>query len=150
MKTMKKQLLLTAVMSVLVLMLTVGASEAQQIRLMRANIPFDFHVGNIKMPAGRYAIERTGTNGTLQLVNLNGKKSIFVAVQEAQNAKNQQRALLEFRRYGREHFLGQVRQWGDIRYEIRRSKREREVAKKGDQHLAQNSEGGEIVTIEGQ
>jgi hypothetical protein len=149
MKTMKKQVLLMVV-SALFLMLTAGASEAQQVRLMRANIPFDFNVGKIKLPAGRYAIQRSGMGGVLQIVSLDGKKSIFVPTLEAYNRKSQNRAQLEFRRYGTERFLSQVRQWGDTRYEIRKSRYEREVAKKVDQHLAKNSEELEIVMIEGQ
>jgi hypothetical protein len=149
MKTMKKQLL-TVVVSALFLMLTAVTSEAQQMRLMRANIPFDFNVGNTKLPAGHYAIQRSGAGGVLQLVSLDGKKSIFFSTLEAQNAKPQNRAQLEFRRYGSERFLSQVRQWGDTRYEIRKSKREREVAKKVDRHLAMNNEDLEIVMIEGQ
>ena len=149
MKTMKKQMLMMVVSTIL-LMLSVGASEAQQTRLMRANIPFDFNVGKTKLPAGRYAIERSGTGGVLQIVSLDGKKSIFFPVQEAHNGKSQQRAQLEFRRYGTERFLSQVRQGGDTRYEIRKSRREREVAKKVDQHIAKNSEELEIVMIEGQ
>ena len=149
MKTMKKQLLMMVV-SAFFLMLTAGVSEAQQMRLMRATIPFDFNVGNISLPAGRYAIERSSTGGVLQLVSLDGKKSIFFSTLEAQNSKPQSRAQLEFHRYGTEHFLSQVRQWGDTRYEIRKSKREREVAKKVDRHLAKNNEELEIVMIEGQ
>jgi hypothetical protein len=149
MKTMKKQLLMMVV-SAFFLMLTAGVSEAQSVRLMRANIPFDFNVGSTSLPAGRYAIERSSTGGVLRIVSLDGKKSIFVPILEAYNRKPQSRAQLEFRRYGTERFLSQVRQWGDTRYEIRKSKREREVAKKVDRHLAKNNEELEIVMIEGQ
>ena len=63
---MKKQAVRTLTMvglvSVMVMVAMVGAAQGQSLgNTIRINIPFDFSVGDNKLPAGEYSIRRAET-----------------------------------------------------------------------------------------
>jgi hypothetical protein len=56
----------------------VGSAHAQYDQRLTANIPFDFTVGNISLPAGQYDFLRTGTN-IFQVRNAEGHSLYILA-----------------------------------------------------------------------
>jgi hypothetical protein len=77
---------------------------------LRADIPFDFTVGNKRLPSGQYAIGRA-THLDDAVVSVVGESSRSKAIRSSMpvftlNAKN--KATLVFHRYGDQYFLYQI------------------------------------------
>jgi hypothetical protein len=79
--------------------------EAQSMAL-KANIPFEFHVGDKKLPAGTYIIERQGD--ALRIAGAPGQHATVLS-----NAVSKRQAdvrdMLIFSRYGDNYFLSEAR-----------------------------------------
>jgi hypothetical protein len=112
-----------------------------------ANIPFDFMIGNKRLPAGKYLIQRGSTTGTSVIRGLENKKvATFMTIKGNQNSE--QKTKLIFHRYGDQYFLAQV--WEGVNntvVEIPKSKAERKAAKAADHDLTQNAIEPEVVTV---
>jgi hypothetical protein len=94
-----------------------------------ADIPFEFQVGNVIMPAGHYEIRQVyGDNqGLLHIVGDAGQVIFFT--NGAQNKHAQFDDQLVFNKYGDKYFLSQViTSWWDRK--LIESRREHEVARK--------------------
>ena len=170
---MRKQFLKAVTMLVSIIALafmTALISNAQSSREpIRANIPFDFQVGDKTLTAGRYVVQTitSSSDEGLRVQSRDGRQSamrLTNSVQSpeaarlihpepkmrARNAKNS--SMLIFHRYGGTYFLAQVwRQAANEGRELVKSKTERaverELARNASQSdLAQNTQL-EIVTI---
>ena len=154
---MKKQTLKAVTMLVSIIALafaTAVASNAQsRSGKIRADIPFDFVVGDKTLAAGEYLVGKitTGNAGVLVSSRDGNQSAVRLTSAVSANAPRQQ-ASLTFRRYGNTYFLAQV--WMSGANEGRamiKSKAERaaehELAKNSSRSdLAQNAKP-EIVTI---
>jgi hypothetical protein len=105
---MKKQIYTAATMLLLigVLAVTAGAQSMNGVSI-RANIPFEFSVGDRLLPAGEYRIQQVNPNSDvamLQIVNANGDARVLVRVR-SMRARNTNRTALVFNRYGSNYFL---------------------------------------------
>lgn len=82
-----------------------AAASAQQ---LKANIPFDFTVGNTTMPAGEYTISSPIRN----FIDLRSANRALMATvggnQSYDEAKANSRGELVFTRYGNQYFLDSV------------------------------------------
>jgi hypothetical protein len=105
---MKKLLLFPAV--VLSLLLSSGAAHAQIIGQIDADIPFPFHAGLAKFPAGNYILRmEEGSNlSVLEIQSADGKHSALVEVREAQSKSEPQTGELIFNHVGERYFLARV------------------------------------------
>jgi hypothetical protein len=87
------------------------AAQAQSVgRTMFANIPFDFSVGNKKLPADEYSIVQVNPasdRAVLQLKSKDGKTSAMVQM-SATIGRAEQTARLVFNRYGDNYFFAQA------------------------------------------
>ena len=110
------------------------AVNAQDIRV-RANIPFDFVVGDVTMPAGDYDVTKLNTSsGAFRVRDQEGNYSASRLVMRAERRKAPTETVLIFNRYrenGGEvsHFLSQV--WVEgmtTGYEFFKFRVEREAA----------------------
>jgi hypothetical protein len=72
---------------------------------MAANVPFSYHAGSDVIPAGKTAVEHTGSASYQRLATPAGK-TIFVAAQTGSTGSKG--ACLIFHRYGNEYFLSEV------------------------------------------
>jgi hypothetical protein len=77
-----------------------------QIRVVRANIPFDFTVGTKTMPSGEYLISLNGA-GMLRVAQTNGAKVEGIIAAPVTGSENNAPRLL-FHRYGDHSFLAEV------------------------------------------
>lgn len=120
---------------------TVTAVNAQTVPL-RANIPFQFHVGEKVMPAGQYQVASLNNSPGVIKVSSAEKKTAALALKNTIRAKSgATESRLIFRRYGNEYFLAQVFTGGaEVGSELATSKAERRIInRQPNRHLAERA-----------
>ncbi len=123
------------------------AAAAFTTALMTAKIPFDFNVGNQTLPAGTYTVSRSDTNSVVILRNEKSAKSMLLVTNASQGGVTNEKAQLDFRRYGDQYFLGAIKPAGtNNNFVAPTSRRERAVAEEA-KNLARRQTSPEIVTI---
>ena len=113
---MKKQVVRTLIMigllNVMAMVVMVGSAQAQSLGdKIRINIPFDFSVGNKKLPAGEYSIGRAQPSSgdtVLMISNVDHPGTVLPLTNATQSLKPKSVATLIFHRYGEQYFLSQV------------------------------------------
>jgi hypothetical protein len=146
---MKKQALRAIAMLISIIVfayVTAIASNAQSRgRELRADIPFDFVVGDKTLAAGKYSVDQfpTGPGNGILVRSRNGGHSAVRLTDLLESNAPKEKTTLTFHRYGNMYFLAQVWIAGSKEgRELIMSKAERSA----DRELAQNSRP-EIVTI---
>ena len=133
----------------LFLMAVIGSTalttKAQSTYGIRANVPFDFIVGDKTLPAGKIAArEMTANSGALAISNLDkGQHAIRIA-HAAGSFRESDRGKLVFHKYGNRYYLAQVWIPGYNALELNKSKSERAIER--DTLLSKNS-SPELVTV---
>ena len=99
-------------------------------------VPFDFNVGNDKMAAGKYEVQRV-SEWAFQIRSVENSKSVFVAAHTPTGDEDQVKtAKLLFNQYGQNHFLRaiytQIRADGRL---VKESKTERRVKKESENDI---------------
>lgn len=112
---MGKKLIKGLTMSLLVvavgLVTSVASAYGQGSRSTRANVPFDFVVGNTTLPAGEYEVAAASPAGeTLRVRNTDSQKSVYRLSSAIGIPTVGGKAKLVFHRYGSQYFLAEV--WG--------------------------------------
>ncbi len=82
------------------------APALAQVRVVEANVPFDFVVGTKTMPAGEYSLSLIGA-GALRISQLNGPEVAGIIAAPVGGNDNAAPRLL-FHRYGNRAFLTEV------------------------------------------
>jgi hypothetical protein len=72
---------------------------------MAADVPFSYHAGSNMIPAGKTAVDHSGSASYQSLATPKGK-TIFIAAQTGTTANKS--ACLIFHRYGSEYFLSEI------------------------------------------
>src|SRR5215831_10352672 len=141
-------LLQVSLLAVVVAGAGVAAAHGQSLsHHVRANIPFDFTVGDKKFPAGEYSIGRavSGTDDALlEVASVKGSLSTFQLTSEDLSLARKGSDTLVFHQYGDQYFLSEV--WpggGNIGRALRVSRSER-AAKDG---LAKNNMPAQRRTV---
>jgi len=120
-----------SLISLLSLLLVAGSAIAQTVHV-RANIPFNFAVGNKTLPAGTYDV---GTidhrDGKILLLQArDGNASMMVGSNAAENLKPADKTKLVFNQYGNRYFLSQIWVAGETRgHQLPKTSREKEMAR---------------------
>ena len=107
---MKKQISMWAVSVVLLTMAAFATAQAQTTNSFTANIPFDFHVGGDRFPAGKYMVRCLNPSSdvkVLQLRKSDGESSVMLHTNSVVGRMNQ-KAKLVFSRYGNQYYLAQA------------------------------------------
>src|ERR1700724_2849991 len=77
-----------------------------------ANVPFNFTVETVKMPAGEYTVQPLSTaNGVIQMLNVETGKSVLVSAPASLSIHKGQaaeRGMIIFHRYGDRYFFSEV------------------------------------------
>lgn len=142
---MRKNMCLGALaLSFLVSLATLPAA-AKSVDNMRAQVPFDFHVGESLVRAGAYTIKSMTADE--QVLRINGEKASAATITNSDTEKGKGRARLIFHKYGDQYFLSAV--WGSdsTGRTLSESKRERNLRKELSAARAAAAEV-EIVTID--
>jgi hypothetical protein len=123
---MKRHFLVLFAIAVFVTALTTNAS-GQTAKTLRANVKFDFQIGDRIYPAGEYRIESISTDNILQIRSVGDANRTQFIFANHSNASKGQTLKLVFQKYGESYFLTQIffdsGEWG---YSIRPSRRQRE------------------------
>jgi hypothetical protein len=146
---LKKVSLLCAILLVTVVASAQGQTLASRVS---AQIPFDFSIGEKKLPSGKYSVGRLRQNSddvVISVEDQGGRSKALRTSIPVVNANMTERAKLVFHRYGDQYFLYQVWPAGATTgRQFLRSRSEREVR----ENLAANTSVGktpETVTITG-
>lgn len=84
-------------------------AQAQIVGNLEADIPFQFHVGNTTLPAGRYTIhELEGNLKVLQIRSADSKQYALFDVESAQARTTPDKAEMIFNKYGDRYFLSEM------------------------------------------
>jgi hypothetical protein len=106
--------------------LMVPATQAQSI--WKAEIPFDFAVGDKWLPAGEYQV-KPATEKVILIQSQDARSSALAMTIGGQAGKTGHVGKLVFNRYGEQYFLSKI--WAplsDTSRELRKCRLEREVA----------------------
>jgi hypothetical protein len=132
---MKKQALRTITMLSFLLVLAAVSINAQRLsdNSIAVNIPFDFAVGQTKLPAGKYTLRRIALPSSydrLVIQSADGRgHTRTVMTGPNRTSEVQKQSNLVFNRYGDQYFLSQVWMAGsDTRRDLFQSRNERNLA----------------------
>jgi hypothetical protein len=121
--TQMKRIIAVTLLATASLMAHTGASAQTK---LRATIPFDFTVGNDKLPAGTYEISHAGSQDIL-LSCQQKHKNVFVVLTSTDEVRQSPDELI-FNRYGDQYFLSEVHgDYGATAWNIGASKLEKRV-----------------------
>ena len=114
-RSMGRQLVLSFIALVFTLTFSPSKAHAQIIGEIEANIPFQFHAGNAKLPAGKYMIRMLdGSNLTvMEITSADGSTSALFEVRETEANAAPAKTELIFNKYGDRYFLAKLFDEGD-------------------------------------
>ncbi len=139
---MGKQILKGFTMLMLVLGLAfvsaVVSANGQGIKQVRANIPFQFVVGDKSLPAGEYVVKPITGIRALAIDNRDSHASALRLTNEIMGKGKSENARLVFHRYGNRYFLAEVWMGEQKGSQLAKSREERAV----ERELALASKGG--------
>jgi hypothetical protein len=104
-----------------------------------ANVPFNFTVEDVRMPAGNYSlVPLSSTSGVIQLQNRETGKSILVNAPSslAVYTRNGAETGIIFHRYGDRYFLSEVWTPSGAQYHAKPCKLEREMQASNGKQVA--------------
>jgi hypothetical protein len=129
-------------------LLTVGGGLVANAQVMSVpqidvNVPFDFVVGDTRLPAGKYeitAVDNGASNNILEIRSANSRTAVIFDTEDAENrgelVKN--KTQLVFDKVGDEHFLFQIWVAGTASgNELAKSRMEKKLMKGGGQSQQQ-------------
>jgi hypothetical protein len=103
---------LLSLLIALVFALTIypAKAHAQIIGSLEANIPFAFHAGNTKLPAGKYIIRMLDDSDltVMEITSADGSTSALFEVQQAEANSTPAKSELIFNKYGNRYFLAKL------------------------------------------
>lgn len=110
---MKQQALKAVMMLTLILTLAfvtaVVSANAQTPSYIKANVPFQFVIGDRMLPAGNYTVKgMTITSDAIQVRNEDGNTSAMRLTNTMEARASQQQAKMVFHRYGNQYYLAEV------------------------------------------
>jgi hypothetical protein len=107
----KKHLLLSMFIA-LVLALTAYPTKAQAqiIDQLDVNIPFQFHAGSVKLPAGQYIVQILADSdlAVMEIRGANDSTSALLTVRDTQTNGTPAKSELIFNKYGNRYFLAKA------------------------------------------
>ena len=107
---MKKTYTLIALLGLLVTMAVAANAQIAGRSQMRANIPFEFNVGDKTLPAGEYRVAQVNASSDqviLQISSTAGGRTAMLQMNWVK-AKQANGSMLVFHRYGDKYFLAQT------------------------------------------
>jgi len=112
-----KRLTMLGLVSMFALLGAVTSANAQLSTPIKAKIPFDFNVGEKKLPAGEYTFRRVSDfsdNTTMSVNNVAGSVHLFQSTLEVQVLTPKNQSVLVFHKYGDQYFLEQIWSSGEL------------------------------------
>jgi len=122
-------------------------AHAQIIGNLEVNIPFQFHAGNAKLPAGKYIIHMLDNSDltVMEISSADGSLSALFEVQDAEANSTPAKTELIFNKYGNRYFLAKVFDEGNPSgSEVHKSTYEKKIGQasaEAQTHVAANHRG---------
>jgi hypothetical protein len=87
-----------------------GKVQAQVIGNLEVNIPFQFHAGNAKLPAGKYIIHVLDDSdlSVMEIMSADGTTSALFNIEATQADSTPAKTEVTFNKYGDRYFLAKV------------------------------------------
>jgi hypothetical protein len=122
-----------SLLMVLLFALTICPSKAhaQVIGNLEVTIPFQFHAGNAKLPAGKYIIHMLDNSDltVMEISSADGSTCALFQVQDAEANSTPAKSELIFNKYGNRYFLAKVFDEGNANgSEVSKSTYEKKVS----------------------
>jgi hypothetical protein len=138
-----KRLTMLGLVSMFTLCAAVATANAQLTYQVRAQVPFDFSIGDKKLQAGQYTFSRLSADNRVILVsNVDDNTSMFQSTFGAQVLTPQNESKLVFHRYGDQYFLEQIWTAGEREgLQMRESRTERTIGQQFAQTQQSNLSG---------
>jgi hypothetical protein len=130
---MRKLSLIVVTLSFLVIAGRASA-YAQVTDTIEADVPFDFRVGEMSLPAGKYTIKRLDSvsEGVMEIRGADGHKVRVFLTENAQAAREPHQTEIIFDRAGDRLFLSEIFEKGDrFGVEVPKSRAEKRLEKEG-------------------
>jgi hypothetical protein len=111
-----KRLMMLSLVSMFTLCAAVASANAQLGNPIRAKIPFDFNVGNKKLPAGEYTFSRPSGFSDSKLMSVSSVEAstrMFQLTIGARVLTPKNESTLVFNKYGDQYFLEQIWSGGE-------------------------------------
>lgn len=128
---MKKEILkgftMLMLMVALALATAVISANAQSLNTVKANIRFEFVVGDKTLPAGEYFVKPVSAGGALAIQSADGRNSVLRQSGPTERDRNKTHARLVFHRYGQNYFLAEVWNGESTGRQIAKSRQERAI-----------------------
>jgi hypothetical protein len=107
MKPQRYHLLSSFIAVVFALTMCPTKSQAQIIGDLEADVPFQFHVGNTKLPAGKYTIRVVDSSDLMlmEITSADGSTSALFQVRDLEANSAPGKSELIFNKYGNRYFL---------------------------------------------
>ena len=115
-------------------------TQAQIIGNLAADVPFQFHVGNTTLPAGKYVIHQLeGSDLTMmEISTADGKQSALFNVEPTEAKATPEKTELIFNKYGDQYFLSELFDEGNADgNKLFESRAEKQASKEGGAYVAQ-------------
>ena len=104
-----KRLTMLSLVSMFSLCAAVASANAQLSIPIKAKIPFDFNVGNKKLPAGEYTFSRLSVVSDSKVMLVRGVGvGVLQSTSEAEVLRPKNESTLVFHKYGDQYFLEQI------------------------------------------
>ena len=124
---MKRQAIMVLSTLSLLVTLTATSAHAQSDLRLEANIPFEFSVGKMILPAGEYTV-RYGAQGVLVIQSVDRRASQIFMTISTQASTPRDKSSLVFNQYGNRYFLSSIWTAGDyLGHELRKPHAEMEL-----------------------
>jgi hypothetical protein len=140
-ETRKHLLLALFIALAFVLTMYPTKAQAQIVDQLNAHIPFQFHAGTAKFPAGKYIFQLLDNPDltVMEIGSVNGSTSTLFEVRDTQANSTPVKSELIFKKYGNRYFLAKVFeegiQSGSQVPESRYEKKVAQAAADGEEHL---------------
>ena len=143
---MKKYVIWLSLILIALFGSTAVSTKAQSAYGIRANVPFDFTVGDKTLHGGKISARRLNGSdaGPMSISNLDSGDHVFRAAGRVTNNDSSDQAKLVFHKYGDRYFLAQVWTSGFNAWELAQSRSERAIRREA--RLAKDSKP-ELVTV---
>ncbi len=146
-----KRLTMLSLVSIFTLCAAAASANAQLSNPIRAKIPFDFNVGEKKLPAGDYTFSRLSgfsDNKAMLVSSADARAHVFQSTFEARILKAKDDSTLVFHKYGDQYFLKQVFSGGEEEgNQLPESRSERTIRRQLAQSQQSNM-SGKVMKIE--
>ena len=146
-----KRFTMLSLVSMFILFAAVASADAQLSKPIRAKIPFDFSLGDKKLPAGEYTFSRLSgfsDSKTMLVSSVDSGTRLFQLTFRAQTLTPKNESTLVFNKYGDQYFLEQIWTSGEqVGTELPESRSERTTRRQLAQ-TQRNNLSGKVMKVE--